>query len=149
MREEKRDYYAKNKNAKQQYDVIYRTQNKEKITNYKKIWEKQDRQKIHSRIKRNLRRRIIHVIQSGYKSNSTMLLLGCDINFFLDYLEKQFDENMNWDNYGQYGWHIDHIIPCSAFDLTKEEEQKKCFHYTNLQPLWWSENLKKSKKIIV
>jgi hypothetical protein len=104
--------------------------------------------KIQSRIKRNLRRRIIHVVQSGYKSHSTMVLLGCDIDFFLQHLENQFDSIMTWKNYGQFGWHIDHIIPCDAFDLTLEEEQKKCFHYSNLRPLWWVDNLKKSKKII-
>ncbi len=43
---------------------------------------------------------------------------------------------MNWENYGKFGWHIDHIIPCDSFDLTKEEEQRRCFHYSNLQPLW-------------
>ena len=54
---------------------------------------------------------------------------------------------MTWKNHGLKGWHIDHIIPCAAFDLTKEEEQKKCFHYSNLQPLWWIDNLKKSNKM--
>jgi hypothetical protein len=55
---------------------------------------------------------------------------------------------MNWQNHKRFGWHIDHIKPCSSFDLSKEEEQLACFHYTNLQPLWWHENLKKSNKII-
>jgi hypothetical protein len=55
---------------------------------------------------------------------------------------------MSWENHGTYGWHIDHIIPCDAFDFTKIEEQKKCFHYTNLQPLWREDNLKKSNKIL-
>ena len=148
MRAEKREYYSKNKEAKREYDIVYRVQNKEKISEYKKVWDEKDRLKIQSRIKRNLRRRIIHVIQSGYKSDSTMNLLGCDIDFFLKHLEQQFESTMNWENYGQFGWHIDHIIPCDAFDLTLEEEQKKCFHYSNLQPLWWSDNLSKSKKIL-
>jgi hypothetical protein len=55
---------------------------------------------------------------------------------------------MTWDNYGKKGWHVDYILPCASFDLTKEEEQKKCFHYTNLQPLWWLDNIKKSDKIL-
>jgi desulfoferrodoxin (superoxide reductase-like protein) len=63
-------------------------------------------------------------------------------------LEKQFKLGMNWDNYGRSGWHIDHIKPCASFDLTKKEEQLKCFHYTNLQPLWARENLIKSDKIL-
>lgn len=55
---------------------------------------------------------------------------------------------MTWDNWNFKGWHIDHIIPCSSFNLNNLEEQKKCFHYTNLQPLWWWENLSKSNKVI-
>lgn len=54
---------------------------------------------------------------------------------------------MNWNNHGEV-WEIDHIIPCSNFDLTKEEEQKKCFHYLNTQPLTFEENRSKSDKII-
>ena len=53
---------------------------------------------------------------------------------------------MSFKNYGK--WHIDHIIPCSKFDLTKRDEQLKAFHYTNLQPLWANENFKKSNKLI-
>lgn len=48
---------------------------------------------------------------------------------------------------GKHGWHVDHIIPCSSFDLTDIKQQKICFHYTNLQPLWAIDNLKKSNKI--
>lgn len=73
-------------------------------------------------------------------------MIGCSIEELKQYLEKQFKEGMTWDNYGE--WHIDHIIPCAAFDLTKEEEQLKCFNYTNLQPLWAEENEKKGDKII-
>lgn len=50
--------------------------------------------------------------------------------------------------HGVYGWHIDHIVPCASFDLSKPEEQKKCFHYTNLQALWWRDNIVKGDKII-
>jgi len=60
------------------------------------------------------------------------------------HIEKQFKPGMNWENYSLYGWHIDHIRPCASFDLTKEEEIQKCFHYSNLQPLWAEENLKKA-----
>ena len=74
-----------------------------------------------------------------------MKLIGCSIESLKNYLEKQFKKDMTWHNHGLYGWHIDHIRPCISFDLIKKSEQKKCFHYTNLQPLWAKENLSKGK----
>jgi len=70
--------------------------------------------------------------------------VGCDLNYFIRHLESQFDDEMSWGNYGL--WHIDHIQPCSSFDLSKEEEQKECFNYNNLQPLWAFDNLSKGAK---
>ncbi len=77
-----------------------------------------------------------------------MKLVGCSLEDLRNHLESYFAEGMSWDNWGYYGWHIDHIIPCCSFDLTKPEEQKKCFHYSNLQPLWGEENLRKKGKIL-
>jgi len=73
-------------------------------------------------------------------------VLGCDVETFRAHLESQFTDGMNWLNYGQgYDkWNIDHIKPCIAFDLIDPEEQKKCFHYTNLQPLWQTDNFSKN-----
>jgi len=82
-------------------------------------------------------------LQQGYKQGHTIELLGADVMTARAHLEAQFTNGMSWENYGKFGWHIDHIIPCASFDLTKLEEQKKCFHYTNLQPLWWYDNLSK------
>jgi hypothetical protein len=62
-------------------------------------------------------------------------------------LQSKFKEVITWENHGKYAGHIDHIIPCASFDLTDPEQQKKCFHYTNLQPLWAHENLSKGAKI--
>ena len=76
------------------------------------------------------------------KSKTTAELLGCSIADCMDWLEAQFLPGMTWDNHGE--WHIDHIRPCASFDLTDPEQQKKCFHYTNLQPLWAKDNLSKS-----
>lgn len=78
------------------------------------------------------------------KKQSVLILTGATITELKEHLESQFTEGMSWDNHGKKGWHIDHIRPCASFDLTNEEEQKKCFHYTNLQPLWWYDNLTKS-----
>ena len=87
-------------------------------------------------------------ITSIKKTQRTEKLLGCTIEKCKIYLESLFKEGMSWDNYGYRGWHIDHIVPCSAFDLTNIEEQKKCFHYTNLQPLWAKDNLSKGDKLM-
>jgi hypothetical protein len=87
--------------------------------------------------------------QGAHKSKKTMQLVGCTVKELKQYLEQKFKEGMSWYNYGKHGWHIDHIKPCSSFNLKKGNEQHKCFHYTNLQPLWAKENLQKSNKVIL
>jgi hypothetical protein len=91
------------------------------------------------RVIMNLRRRLNHVLQGNRKSEATKKLIGCDLNTLKNHLQLQFKNGMSWDNYGK--WHIDHIKPCALFDMSLEEEQRKCFHYTNLQPLWAIDNL--------
>ena len=76
------------------------------------------------------------------KAASTRGLIGCDIEHLKFHIESQFTNGMTWENQGE--WHLDHIQPCASFDLTDPEQQKVCFHYTNLQPLWAEDNLKKS-----
>ncbi len=73
-----------------------------------------------------------------------MELLGCTIDELKRYLEQQFKEGMTWDNYGE--WHVDHIKPCASFNFFNENEQKECFHFTNLQPLWAEDDMKKHDK---
>ena len=113
--------------------------------------KEKDRRKtdIEWKIKCNLRRRICHLVNREYKSAKTMELLGCSIEQFKQHIESKFKPGMTWENYGPFGWHIDHVLPCSSFDLTLEENQRKCFHYSNLQPLWWNENLSKGAKTVV
>ena len=82
------------------------------------------------------------------KKNKTSKLIGCSWQQFKEYLQNQFKDVMNWNNWAYKGWHIDHIKPLALFDLTKEEEQKKAFHYTNCQPLWRYENLEKGGKVL-
>lgn len=80
--------------------------------------------------------------QNVTKQVKTIELIGCSIEELKSHLESLFTEGMSWENYGE--WHVDHKRPCASFDLTKEEEQKLCFHYTNLQPLWALDNIKKN-----
>lgn len=97
------------------------------------------------RISAALRSRIYHVI-NGAKSKSTMKLLGCSIDEFKSHLALTFQKGMSFENYGK--WQVDHILPCSAFELQNSEEQEVCFHYTNLQALWAEDNQKKYNKLI-
>ena len=98
------------------------------------------------RLRMRLRSRLYHAVfrQDGIKEKSAVELLGCTTQELIDYLQSQFLDGMTWDNYGE--WEIDHIKPCAAFDLRKKKEQRKCFHYTNLQPLWGDENRAKADK---
>ena len=79
------------------------------------------------------------------KTHGTIELTGCTVSELKKHIEKQFNNEMSWENHGIY-WHLDHIIPCSAFDLTKKTEQFVCFNYRNLQPLECIVNLTKSNK---
>ena len=93
-----------------------------------------------------LRTRVQNALNGKTKSASTLELLGCTVEFLKEYLASQFQEGMSWDNYSFEVWHIDHIRPCASFDLKDPEQQKQCFHYTNLQPLWAFENMSKGAK---
>jgi len=107
---------------------------------------------IHYKLKKNIARRILLVLEGKQKSANTLKLLGCSLEQFKNHIESQFVDGMNWGNYGVYKigspltWHIDHIIPCKDFKLENEGEQIKCFHYTNLRPLWADINCSRHKK---
>lgn len=125
---------------------------KKGLENYHKDKEKileKRRNNINFCILNKLRMRISCAVKSqgAYKADKTIKLVGCSVVELKQHLKKQFKEGMNWNNYGKGGWHIDHILPCAGFNLSDEEEQKKCFHYTNLQPMWAQENLIKNCKV--
>jgi hypothetical protein len=142
-------------------NIVWRNSNRDKYREKQSTW-----------IKNNPERHIVN--QSSYKKNRkkndieyrlrciirsrlgrirrnhsmrTIEWLGCSIAELKLHLESKFLPGMDWDNHGLYGWHIDHIIPISNFDVTNSEEFKKACHYTNLQPLWAKDNLVKSNKI--
>jgi len=140
-------YYKKNRDKLLKKQEQYRSdpKNKEKRKKYIRTYQQKQRLNKSYKIKDNISRRIRSAI-NGKKNHKTIELLGCSIKQLKIHLEKQFKNGMSWDNYGLYGWHIDHIKPCSTFDLTDVEQQKICFNYTNLQPLWAEENLSKGNK---
>jgi len=143
-------HYEENKEDKKKYRKEYYKNNKEKELSRSKEYQREwYKKKYHNdpnfAIRKNLGSRLSKAFRGiSAKSKTTMELLGCSIEELIKHLESKFEEGMTMANYGE--WHIDHIKPCAAFDLTKEEEQKKCFHYTNLQPLWAIDNIKKSDK---
>lgn len=98
---------------------------------------------INQKITKRLRGRILSALQGHAKSASTMALLGCSIKQLRRHLENLFSEGMTWENHGKGGWDLDHIRPCASFNLRFARQQRKCFHHTNLQPLWASDNYKK------
>lgn len=98
----------------------------------------------HFKILSLLRSRIHHALKNYKgvkKAAKTAELIGCSIETLRLHLQSQFTEGMTWENQGK--WHIDHIKPCALFDLTDPDQQKQCFYYINLQPLWGSDNSSK------
>lgn len=104
---------------------------------------------IQYRMAKNLRSRLYHAIKDGNKSGSAVRDLGCSIEELKIWLENKFQSGMTWENWGTGDgkWHIDHIMPLSSFDLTDREQFLKACHYTNLQPLWAEDNLRKGNKM--
>jgi hypothetical protein len=140
---------------KHNQDKIYRDkrrlENPEEIRFYfREYFRTRSKIDVNFKITYVLRHRIRVAITQGdgKRHCKSTELLGCNIPFVRNYIESLFLEGMDWGNYG-YGknkWNIDHIVPCAAFNLLDPQEQKKCFHYTNLQPLWQHDNFTKGSK---
>ena len=141
------EYYKKNKvkiNQKQKrYNAMSTTKKKANEREKKKYTYN-----ISYRMRKNLRRRLNRALHGKRKCASTTKLLGCDIMYFKMWIESQFTKDMNWNNYGINGWHLDHMNALDNFDLNELQNQYKCSHYTNIQPLWGKENISKGSKII-
>lgn len=89
----------------------------------------------------NLRRRVNKAVHGILKSARTLELIGCPVKQLKAHLESHFKPGMSWENYGM--WEIDHITPCARFNLSEPDQQRTCFHWSNLQPLWMTENRRK------
>lgn len=123
----------------------WKIKNNLKVTEYNRVYTKNRRKTdLEFKLRQNVRNRIRMALKNNSKFSSSEELIGCSIIELRNYLESKFIQGMTWENQGE--WHIDHIVPCCNFDLSKIEDQKKCFHYTNLQPLWAIDNLKKGSK---
>lgn len=140
--------YQENKGKVSAYNAKYLQANKEKLrikqSTYYKIRSKTDPIFI---VTRKLRGRLLQAVKRAgvRKCARTFELVGCTALELKAYLEAQFSPGMTWEDRSK--WHIDHIIPCANFDLNDPEQQRACFHYTNLQPLWALDNLRKGKHV--
>jgi hypothetical protein len=139
------DWYRANKDRALDTKRRYRKLIKER-SDYEPSTYGRDRARIDLdfKLRRVLRSRLSHAVCG--KAGSAVRDLGCSIEDLKKYLECKFQDGMTWDNYGLHGWHIDHIIPLSSFDLTDREQFLKACHYTNLQPLWAKDNLIKGSR---
>ena len=143
FKERKARYVASHLEQVKEARHRYKIENRQKCIDYERNKRKNDPV---YRLRCNIRNLIRQYTKGkGYKGNKTVYeILGCDFEFFLEYVQNKFKEGMSLKNYGE--WNIDHIKPISS--AKNDEELEKLNHYTNLQPLWASENFRKGKKIL-
>lgn len=143
IKKRKTEYHIKNRDSILEKVKNWRKENKEKRNNYET-----ERRKTNNLFKliHYLRVRTNFYIKktNHIKNKSSYEIIGCRPEYLKEYLEEQFTQGMTWKNYGE--WHIDHIIPLSS--ATSQDDLYELCHYTNLQPLWAQDNLKKGNKII-
>lgn len=149
---QKKEYHKANRDARLAYGKEYHKTNTEKIRRYKKDWDKShpgyhskycsERMKLDPEFHKliNIRNSIRMALkrQGSKKNSKTATLLGAEVSDFLLHIEKLFWPGMSWKN--PQKWELDHIRPCSDFDLSDPEQQKICFHFSNWQPLWADDN---------
>lgn len=142
-----KNYKKENKDMISKYNSEYKADHKMETRIYNRNYTKNRKKNdIIFKIKTTLRTRIYYALNGTKKCKTTLELLGCDYDFLRDWFEFQFDDSMNFTNHGSV-WHIDHVIPCSKFNLNDPEEQKKCFHWSNLRPMNGIENIIKGNNI--
>lgn len=158
IKQKRKKYREENIEKFKRKDRFYHERNRAKRLKYLKDWQFKNKHKryakekkramvdIHFAIKRRLHNRIKKAIKNNSKHTTTVKYLGCSIEFFKKYFTSLFVDSMTWDDFLCGKIHIDHIIPCSKFDLSQEQDQLICFHYTNLQPLWAKDNIKKRNR---
>ena len=157
-----RQSYANDKKRFTGYTKKYRSENKEKVALRMKNYATNNRDLINLNVKTRRSKDLEFRLDLNFKARFAYVLrknktfsflkysdfLGCNLDFFIEYIESKFTEGMSWKNYAHNTWHLDHKLPLSSFDLTNIQQYEICFHYTNLQPLWAEDNYTKGRKLI-
>jgi len=141
-------YFNYCQNCKKTFEIRTRYYENQKFCSSKCMGQTKQPDKMISKLMSNIRSRTSNAV-TQCKPGSSIKDLGCTVAELKVWLEGKFVNGMSWENYGKRGWHIDHVMPLSKFDLNDKDQYLKAVHYTNLQPLWWKENLQKSNKIEV
>jgi hypothetical protein len=149
-------FHAENPEAKRGYDAAYRAKNRERLREYRRGAEvkeaknERERNRYNAepsyRIEKITRAIFRQCLQGKHTPERVVRLIGCTREELIVHLEKQFAPGMTWENYGRQavpGWDVDHIRPVSSFDLTDGRQADACWHWSNLQPLWQIDNLRK------
>jgi len=145
-REYSRAYRAANPERSRKAASDYYQRNKEKVRKRKAKYAKTRRTvDFEFKISSNLRTRMYVAIKNDQKSGSAVRDLGCSVSYLKDWLELSWAKGMSWTNYGRV-WHIDHIKPLALFDLTDRKQYLEAANYTNLQPLFALDNIRKGDK---
>lgn len=97
---------------------------------------------MHKRIKDRLSGRLRELLhrKGMQKQNAISAYMGCTAKEMCSHIERQYTAGMTRETYGVHGWHLDHIIPCAKFDLTREDHCRVCFNWRNIRPLWGEKN---------
>lgn len=111
-------------------------------------WRQIERNKIGFNLRRNLHQALKQRASGrDWRADCKVgRVIGCTKLEFVAHIEAQFQPGMSWTNYGRGGWELDHIEPCARFDLTDDEQVKRCFHFSNLRPLWRADNARRARR---
>lgn len=143
-----REYDAAHLDEKLKYNKQYYADHREQRIKDNYAYQKAQRKLSNNyALADGIRCRLYQAIRKGQKKGSAVKDLGCTIPFLREYLQARFKPGMTWDNWTRDGWHIDHVKPLASFNLEDREQFLEAVHYTNLQPLWASENIHKSAKL--
>lgn len=139
-----KEYYQRNKVKRSEQNKKWRLKNQTRIN---KNTRKRLKTDVNFKLSTTIRKRLRSAVDGDQKTGLAIDSLGCSIEYFKKYIADQFNEGMSWDNHSFSGWHLDHQIPLSVVNLEDRDDLLHVCHYTNIQPMWATDNFIKGNKI--